>query len=193
MVASPTAFDPIAHPQAAKARRNLVLEDMLQQHYITRQQYDQGINAAAADGQRHPAAHRADGGAVLHQLAAPTDRPCDAEARPRVAGDRPVPGLLRRPEDPHDARPPDAEGRRAGDQRGASDRLRTAERVDGGDRQQDRRGPGDGRRPDRQRPGGLQPLPVQPRDRGPPPAGILVQAVHARDGARSRASTRPTR
>ena len=45
MVASPTAFDPIAHPHAAKARRNLVLEDMLQQHYINRQQYFNYANA----------------------------------------------------------------------------------------------------------------------------------------------------
>ena len=44
MVASPSAFDPIVHPQAAKARRNLVLKDMLQQHYITAAQYDQGID-----------------------------------------------------------------------------------------------------------------------------------------------------
>ena len=43
MVASPGAFDPIQHPQAAKARRDLVLQDMLAQHYISRQQYDQGI------------------------------------------------------------------------------------------------------------------------------------------------------
>ncbi len=42
MVANPSAFDPIAHPQAAFARRNLVLSDMLQQGYITRQQYDRG-------------------------------------------------------------------------------------------------------------------------------------------------------
>src|SRR4029453_13491521 len=32
-VANPTAYDPVAHPQAAKARRNLVLKDM----------YDQGL------------------------------------------------------------------------------------------------------------------------------------------------------
>ncbi len=39
MVASPTAFDPIQHPQAATDRRNLVLLDMYQQHAITRAQY----------------------------------------------------------------------------------------------------------------------------------------------------------
>jgi penicillin-binding protein 1A len=44
MVANPSAFDPIAHPQAATARRKLVLADMLAQKYITRQEYDQGIN-----------------------------------------------------------------------------------------------------------------------------------------------------
>jgi penicillin-binding protein 1A len=45
MVASPSAFDPIAHPQAAKDRRNLVLRNMLDQHYISRLQYDQGLGA----------------------------------------------------------------------------------------------------------------------------------------------------
>src|SRR5205085_12676386 len=37
MVASPTAFDPVLHPAAARMRRNLVLQDMYTQHYITRQ------------------------------------------------------------------------------------------------------------------------------------------------------------
>jgi penicillin-binding protein 1A len=41
MVASPGAFDPIAHPQASKARRDRVLKDMLAQHYITRAEYEQ--------------------------------------------------------------------------------------------------------------------------------------------------------
>jgi penicillin-binding protein 1A len=45
MVANPSAFDPVAHPQAAKDRRNLVLRDMLQQHYITVQQYQEGTAA----------------------------------------------------------------------------------------------------------------------------------------------------
>ena len=55
MVASPTAFDPIAHPHAARDRRNLVLSNMLQQRYITEEQYQQGINAplpTAADIQQ---------------------------------------------------------------------------------------------------------------------------------------------
>ncbi len=55
MVASPSAFDPIAHPHAARDRRNVVLRNMLQQHYITEEQYQQGINAplpTAADIQQ---------------------------------------------------------------------------------------------------------------------------------------------
>ena len=39
MVASPTAFDPVEHPQAARERRDLVLQDMLAQRYITRTAY----------------------------------------------------------------------------------------------------------------------------------------------------------
>ncbi len=45
MVANPSAFDPIAHPQAAEARRNLVLRDMLNQNDISELQYQTGINA----------------------------------------------------------------------------------------------------------------------------------------------------
>ena len=41
MVANPSAFNPIAFPQAAMARRDLVLYDMRQQGYISRTQYDQ--------------------------------------------------------------------------------------------------------------------------------------------------------
>ena len=35
MVASPSAFDPVAHPAAAKRRRNIVLDKMLEQDYLT--------------------------------------------------------------------------------------------------------------------------------------------------------------
>jgi penicillin-binding protein 1A len=40
MVASPTGYDPVLHPQAARTRRNVVLQDMYEQHYITRGQYE---------------------------------------------------------------------------------------------------------------------------------------------------------
>jgi penicillin-binding protein 1A len=43
VVANPSAYDPVAHPQAALARRNLVLLKMLQQGMITRAQYQQAI------------------------------------------------------------------------------------------------------------------------------------------------------
>ena len=35
MIANPTAFNPVYHPDAATDRRNLVLQDMLAQGYIT--------------------------------------------------------------------------------------------------------------------------------------------------------------
>lgn len=39
MVANPTEFDPVLHPAAAKGRRQVVLYDMMEQHYITPAQY----------------------------------------------------------------------------------------------------------------------------------------------------------
>jgi penicillin-binding protein 1A len=45
MVANPSAFDPIAHPEAATARRNLVLRDMLNQNDISELQYKTAIAA----------------------------------------------------------------------------------------------------------------------------------------------------
>src|SRR5205823_12706757 len=41
MVSNPTAYDPLIHPGAATQRRNLVLKDMLEQRYITLEQYRQ--------------------------------------------------------------------------------------------------------------------------------------------------------
>jgi penicillin-binding protein 1A len=43
MIASPSMYDPIAHPEAAKARRNLVLDRMLDMKAITQAQYDDAI------------------------------------------------------------------------------------------------------------------------------------------------------
>jgi penicillin-binding protein 1A len=42
MVANPSAFNPFEHPHAALLRRNLVLRDMLDQGYISTQQYKYG-------------------------------------------------------------------------------------------------------------------------------------------------------
>jgi penicillin-binding protein 1A len=44
MVANPTEFDPILNPKAAWRRRDLVLRDMLQEHYITREMYEYSRN-----------------------------------------------------------------------------------------------------------------------------------------------------
>jgi penicillin-binding protein 1A len=43
VVASPSAFDPVAHPAAAKQRRDIVLGRMLEQNLIAREQYDAAI------------------------------------------------------------------------------------------------------------------------------------------------------
>jgi penicillin-binding protein 1A len=43
MIADPSAYDPIVNTSAAKDRRNLVLRDMLDQHFISRVQYEIGI------------------------------------------------------------------------------------------------------------------------------------------------------
>jgi penicillin-binding protein 1A len=49
MVASPTAYDPIANPEAALARRTLVLKYMLQQDFLTQDQYDTANEQALPD------------------------------------------------------------------------------------------------------------------------------------------------
>src|SRR4051794_29633671 len=43
IVASPSAFDPIAHPEAAKRRRDLVLGRMLEQGLLAQEQYDRAV------------------------------------------------------------------------------------------------------------------------------------------------------
>src|SRR4051794_9870728 len=43
IVSSPSGYDPIAHPQAATKRRNLVLARMLEQGFLTRDQYDTAL------------------------------------------------------------------------------------------------------------------------------------------------------
>jgi penicillin-binding protein 1A len=43
MIASPSMYDPVAHPEAARARRNLVLQKMRDMNTITQGQYDNAI------------------------------------------------------------------------------------------------------------------------------------------------------
>ncbi len=46
IIASPSAFDPKVYPENALGRRNLVLEKMYEQGYITQEQYDEGRQQA---------------------------------------------------------------------------------------------------------------------------------------------------
>ena len=85
-------------------------------------------------------------------------------------------GLLRRPRGQVDARPAAAgSGRRSGQ---LLPRLLAGDRLGGRDRQPQRRDQGDGRRP------GLRHQALQPGDPGPPPAGLLDQALHPDHRAR---------
>ena len=43
MISSPSMYDPVQHPQATTARRNLVLQRMLDMHTITQGQYDAAL------------------------------------------------------------------------------------------------------------------------------------------------------
>jgi penicillin-binding protein 1A len=49
MVASPSAYDPIANPDAALERRTLVLKNMLQQNFLTPQQYQDAVEQPLPD------------------------------------------------------------------------------------------------------------------------------------------------
>lgn len=46
IIQSPTAYDPATHPAAARARRDTVLRQMLEQGYITRMVYEQSVTQA---------------------------------------------------------------------------------------------------------------------------------------------------
>ena len=51
IVQSPSAWDPVAHPVAAKRRRDQVLAKMLEQGYIGRSQYDEAVATKVPTGQ----------------------------------------------------------------------------------------------------------------------------------------------
>ncbi len=46
IIQSPTGYNPVTNPEAAKARRNLVLQQMLEQGYLTKPEYAEAINEA---------------------------------------------------------------------------------------------------------------------------------------------------
>ena len=80
----PERVRPPAPPAAAKGRRNLVLKDMLEQHYISEQQYQVRDRRGASDAVSGPAASGAGRGAVLHELAASADPRRDGPAPGRA-------------------------------------------------------------------------------------------------------------
>jgi penicillin-binding protein 1A len=46
VVSSPSMYDPVANPEAAKRRRDLVLQRMLEQGYLTQDEYTRGLDEA---------------------------------------------------------------------------------------------------------------------------------------------------
>ncbi len=46
IIQSPTGYDPVTHPAEARARRDLVLKQMLEQSYITRADYEESVAQA---------------------------------------------------------------------------------------------------------------------------------------------------
>ena len=46
MIASPTEYNPVTHPQVAKRRRDQVLKDMFEQGYLNRVEYDESVSQA---------------------------------------------------------------------------------------------------------------------------------------------------
>ena len=88
IIASPSAYDPKLHPLAAKERRDLVLQRMYEQGYITEEQYNDGVALGGPLVVRHRAARDRLRGALLHDLAAPA---AGRQVRARQ-------GLLRRAE-----------------------------------------------------------------------------------------------
>src|SRR5689334_2654484 len=54
IIASPTGYDPVAHPVAAKHRRDLVLLNMLEQGRLTRSEYDNAVQQPLWSGELDP-------------------------------------------------------------------------------------------------------------------------------------------
>ncbi len=166
IIQSPSAYDPKIYPENALFRRNVVLEKMAEQGYISEDQLREDQEQALPSKQdiEPPTL---DSRALLHRLPAP------AAGRPL----RPFESVLRRPDREVDARPAAAGSRRRSGQ--LLPRLLARDRLGGRDRQPQCRDQGDGRRPR------LRHQAVQPGDPGAPPAGLLDQALHPADGART--------
>ena len=89
MVASPSAYDPVQHPVAAKQRRDLVLLRMFEQGYLTRAIYESEQGRAAAHARRPDLPEGGHGVPVLHLLdQAAGRRPARRRPAGRAAGVR---------------------------------------------------------------------------------------------------------
>ena len=141
MVASPSAYDPVQHPVAAKKRRDLVLLRMFEQGYLTRPLYESAKAAGPADPRRPDVPGGGHGLPVLHVL--------DQAAGRRPARRRPAGRAARvrgRPAGQDDDRLAPAERRpRTRSTAWLPNGSRPA-RLARRDLQQGRHGPGDGRR-----------------------------------------------
>ena len=167
------AYDPVAHPQAAKARRNLVLKDMFDQGLLPRARVPPPRASRRCRRRRHQAAHGAVRGALLHDVDAPAARRPLRGAAGAFEGGLTVHTTLdlelqKAAEHAVNAVP--AQRRRARPPRSSRSTTQTGEvrAMVGGAR--------------------LRAAPVQPRHAGPAPAGLGDQAVHpGRGAARARA------
>ena len=182
MIQSPQALSPFRSPERCTERRNVVLQrDGARPASPIPAEAEQAAQGTAA--RLRPRARVR--GAVLRRLRrAGADQP--RHRHPPLVGRRlldarPAPAA---PGAGRAAHRPEADRRSAGaaapqDRAGAgrADRRRSAHRRD----------PGDGRRPL------LQPVAVQPRDRGAPAAGLGVQAVRVPGRLRAGARRRPHR
>ncbi len=182
MIASPGAFNPIDQSAGAKARRDVVLKDMLSQNYISRSQYEHCVasplpTAADIEQPEEPTAAPYFTSWLRPQILAALERagmPSSVAAYRAVYGglrikttldlslqqaaDQAVEQVL-----PYGPGQPTASLVAIDNQTGEVRAMVGGPIVNG---EED-----------------YAALPVQPRDRGPSPAGVSVQAIHARDRA----------
>ena len=179
MVASPSLYDPLRDKVEAKQRRDLVLLRMLEQGYITRYEYDEGVLESLPDVARHPAAGRGHDVPVLHLLGQAAGR---GQVRRRPG--RRAARLRGRADDPHHARLA-APGRRAGRRRRLAAQPGRPARLARRARQRHGRGPRDGRR---------RRLRDARRSTSPPRASASRARPSSRSSSprRSRRASRPT-
>ncbi len=139
IIDSPTAYDPVAHPGRRRdAPRHSCCARCSSRATSTAGEYDEPSPAACPRAKHvQPPQRRLDGRRYFTSLGAAAAR------RPLRRRQR---AFERRPADQDDARPRPAAARPSRRSRPPADRRHGPAGVAGGDRQQDRRGPRDGRR-----------------------------------------------